>query len=434
VGHRSRRIAACAALCAATVACAAAPAGVSSRGGSSPGLPAQPVAPRASVAPAAPSSTVAPPRAEERPNLFRAALDRMLAGLPPPRRTFTMAFTGDTLVHSPTWAAALQYGGGQSYDFAPIFARVAPIISSVDLAVCHLESPIAPAGEVYTTAPMYGVPAEIASGLASAGYDRCSTASNHTLDRGGAGVDATVGALEAAGLGQSGMARSAEEAATPAIVDVNGVRVAHLSYTWSFNGLRLRADEPWRSALIDPDRIVADATTARAAGAEYVIVSLHWGTEGSSAISSFQRDVADRITASGVVDLVVGHHAHVLQPIEQVNGRWVVFGMGNFLSSMTPASWPPQVQDGAIVTFRVTERGGGLVTSAPVVVPTLVDRHPYVIRPVQSDLADPSVPAAVVPQLQASLERTLAVLGDYVPAGDVPLTGDPLARGDVRPG
>ena len=354
---------------------------------------------------------------DERPNLVRAALDGMLAGLPPPRRTITVAFTGDTLAHSPTWAAALTYGGGQRYDFAPIFARVAPIISSVDLAVCHLESPVAPAGEAYTTAPMYGVPAEIAAGLASAGYDRCSTASNHTLDRGGAGVDATVGALEAAGLGQSGMARSAEEAATPAIVDVDGIRVAHLSSTWSFNGLRLPADEPWRSALIDPDRIVADAAAARAAGAEYVIVSLHWGTEGSQAISSFQRDVAERITASGQVDLVVGHHAHVLQPIEQVNGRWVVFGLGNFLSSMTTASWPPQVQDGAIVIFRVTERNAGLETSAPVVVPTFVDRRPYVIRPVLSDLDDPSVPAAIVPKLQDSLARTSAIMGEYLPPG-----------------
>lgn len=386
-------------------ACAGASPGVRSAGGFGPsGHTTAPHAP-------APPQPPAPVEANGAP----AMLERIVGQLPPPRRTFTVAFTGDTLAHSPTWDQALRYGGGERYDYTPIFSRIAPILSSVDLAICHLESPIAPPGERYTTAPMYGVPAEVAAGLASAGYDRCSTASNHTIDRGTAGIDATVGALEAVGLEQSGMARSPEEAATPAITVVNGVAVAHLSYTWSFNGLHLPADQLWRSNLIDPERIVADAAAARQAGAEYVIVSLHFGVEGSQVVSSYQRDVAGQITASGLVDLVVGHHAHVLQPIEQVNGRWVAFGLGNLLSSMTTASWPPQVQDGAIVVFTVTEQAAGFATSAPVVHPTYVDRHPYVIRPVMSDLTDPTTPTAVVPELEASLARTRALLGQFVP-------------------
>jgi Bacterial capsule synthesis protein PGA_cap len=410
MGHPPRRLATLAASCAVCVAgasCAAISPGVTARRAEPvPGVTAPAVA-----AAAAAASVAAPPR----PNALPAVLDRMVAALPPARRHFTLAFTGDTLAHSPIWAEALRYGGGDSYDFAPMFARIAPILSGVDLAVCHLETPIAPPGEPYTTFPLYGVPAELAAGLASAGYDRCSTASNHTIDRGGAGVDATVGALEAVGLGQSGMARSPEEAALLPIVTVNGVRIAHLSYTWSFNGLRLPASEPWRSSLIDADRIVADATTARAAGAEYVVVSLHWGNEGSQTVTGFQREVAGVITASGQIDLVVGHHAHVLQPIEQVNGRWVAFGLGNLLSSMTTASWPAQVQDGAVVVFAVAERASGFETSSPVVLPTFVDRFPYVIRPVLGDLADPSVPSDVTAQLAASLERTRAVLGAYLP-------------------
>ena len=76
-----------------------------------------------------------------------------------------------------------------------MLARIAPLIGAADLGVCHLETPIAPPGEALSTAPLYGVPAEVATALAAAHYDRCSTASNHSLDRGTTGIDATVAAL-----------------------------------------------------------------------------------------------------------------------------------------------------------------------------------------------------------------------------------------------
>lgn len=195
----------------------------------------------------------------------------------------SMAFTGDFLWHSPLWAGAqANWASGNphgppGYDFAPMLAGLAPLIAPADLGVCHLETPIAPEGEGYTTATRYGVPAEVATAIAAAGYDRCSAASNHSLDRGVAGIDRTVDVLEAAGLGVSGMARTPAEIA-PQIVAVDGVNVSHLSYTFSYNGLRMPVGEEWRSATIDPHRIIADATAARALGAELVIVSMHWAT------------------------------------------------------------------------------------------------------------------------------------------------------------
>ena len=137
----------------------------------------------------------------------------------------------------PVVASAVLNAGGAGYDFRPMLERLHPVLDTVDLAVCHLETPIAPAGEELSTAPTYGVPAEIADALVAAGYDRCSTASNHSLDRGTAGVDRTVGTLESVGIEQSGMARTAEEIA-PRVFDVAGVAVSHLSYTFSYNGLR----------------------------------------------------------------------------------------------------------------------------------------------------------------------------------------------------
>jgi poly-gamma-glutamate synthesis protein (capsule biosynthesis protein) len=258
-------------------------------------------------------------------------------------RTLTMAFTGDTLPHSPLWRQAAENAaaaGRTGYDFAPMLAGLAPLIEPVDLAICHLETPIAPVGEEFSTSPFYGVPAEIADAIVSAGYDRCSTASNHTYDRGTAGIDRTVDLFE-----------------------VNGVAISHLSYTFSYNGLSLPSDQTWRSALIDVDRIVADATWARAIGARIVLVSLHWGTEGVHEPNGFQRRVAEAVTASGQVDLIIGHHAHVVQPIEQINGVWVLFGLGNILSNLpTSDRWPAASQDAMVVTLSMTVDGSGAVT------------------------------------------------------------------------
>ena len=242
-----------------------------------------------------------------------------------------MLVAGDLLSHIPVLDQALEYGAGSTYDFTPMFHAVAPLIASADLSICHLETPVAPPGTPPDpTPPDYGVPAQIAAGIAAAGFDRCSLASNHVMDKGAAGIDATLAAFDAAGLGHAGMARTPDEAG-PQLFDVNGITIAHLSYTFSYNGMPVANGEPWRSNLIDVDRIVAEARQAREHGARFVILSVHWGAEGVTEVTGDQRQWAEQITASGAVDVIVGHHAHVVQPIEQVNGRWVVFGLGNFL-------------------------------------------------------------------------------------------------------
>lgn len=356
---------------------------------------------------------------DEAPIAGPAVADVPAAREPAPEPpSITMAFTGDTLMHRPLVERAARNAGGAGFDFAPMLARLAPIVGSADLAVCHLETPVAPPGEALSTAPLYGVPAEVTTGIASAGFDRCSTASNHTLDRGTAGIDATIAALTAAGLGQSGMA--AEPAGIePRVFAVDGVAVVHLSYSYGFNGIPLPPDQPWRSALIDPGRIIADATTAHSIGAELVVVSLHWGNEGSSAVTDQQRAVAQAVTASGQVDLVVGHHAHVLQPIEQVNGVWVVYGLSNLISNLGQIKgWPAGAADGAIAQVRfVRQADGRWAADRPLVEPTWVDAPDgWVVRPVLADLADPTVPEHVKAQLRASLERTASVVGAYLPA------------------
>src|SRR5439155_19532377 len=105
----------------------------------------------------------------------------------------------------------------------------------------------------------------------------------------------------------------------------------HLAYAYGLNGII--PPTRWTVNLIDPARIRADARRIRAAGAQFVIVSLHFGIEQDKTPSAYQRQVVDAVLASPDIDLVVGHHAHVVQPIQRrPDGRWVIYGLGNFLA------------------------------------------------------------------------------------------------------
>lgn len=322
-----------------------------------------------------------------------------------------MAFVGDILPHSPLVARAQQ----SSLGFTPMFNDIAPIISSADLAICHLETPIAPQGEALSTFPFFGVPATITDAIADAGFDRCSTASNHTYDRGVKGIDETVNALLAHNVAQSGMARTPDEI-EPHTFSVKGVTLSHLSYTFSYNGLSLPQDQEWRSALIDTDRILRDARTAREMGADAVIVSMHWGNEMSHLLNPQQISVAEALTKSGDVDLIIGHHAHVVQPIAKVNGVWVIYGMGNVLSNLpTDKRWPTSSQDAGVFTTTMRRHIDGSISfDTPIVYPTWVDKqNGWIIRDVQKSLATDQQ-GVNRRELELSLQRTTRVLGEFI--------------------
>ena len=144
---------------------------------------------------------------------------------PSPPDEFTLVATGDVLVHQDR---ALTSGARQddgSYDFSGVLAGVAPMIGAADLAICHLETPVAPPGGPYRGYPSFAVQPEIVDALAGAGYDLCSTASNHSLDDGTEGVIRTLDALDGAGIAHTGTYRTQAESVEPRIVDVGGIKV-----------------------------------------------------------------------------------------------------------------------------------------------------------------------------------------------------------------
>ncbi|MFI5756330.1 CapA family protein [Streptomyces sp. NPDC051569] len=250
------------------------------------------------------------------------------------RRGFTLVASGDVLPHDSVISRAADDAGGEGYDFRPMLAGVKPVVSGADLAICHMETVYGEEGGPYTGYPAFTSPPEIARALRDTGYDSCSTASNHTLDDGTAGVRRTLGALDRAGVRHTGSARSAAEAARPALLRAGGARVAQLAYTYDTNGYPLPDGQPWAVGLLDERKIVADARAARKAGADVVVVSLHWGTEWETAPDEKQLSLGRKLTASRTngrpdIDLILGTHAHVPQAYEKVNGTWIIYGMGD---------------------------------------------------------------------------------------------------------
>jgi hypothetical protein len=330
----------------------------------------------------------------------------------------TLAFGGDVLLHGPVNDQAAAYGAesGTPYDYRPMFAPLAGVVGGADVALCHMEVPVTPDGRI-TSYPSFGSPAEVVAGVGSAGYDGCSTASNHSLDRGFAGVTATLDAFDANGLGHAGTARSAEEGAAIRTYDLQGVTVAHLSYAYGFNGYQVPADAPFAANQIDPARIRADAARAVVGGAQLVVVSLHFGNEYQHEPSTYQREVVADLLTSRDIGLVIGHHAHVVQPISRIDQRYVVWGLGNQLSNQTQ---DPRT-DGltVVVTAEPGVRGPEhrWVVSGIEAVPTWVDRPSFRVLPVVPALADPATAAGLRADLLASYDRTVAVALAERPVG-----------------
>jgi Bacterial capsule synthesis protein PGA_cap len=329
--------------------------------------------------------------------------------------TITIAATGEILPHPSIVEHARRFGesGPLRYDFGAIFADLRPSLEAADLAICHLEVPVAPDESQLSGYPVFGIPADVAPGIASSGWDRCSTASNHSNDKGTAGIVATIEALDGAGVGFVGTARSPEESAAAPFSTIGGIVVAHFSYTWGFNGTPPEAT--WMTDVIDVDRIRADAARARSTGADVVIVSLHWGVEYDTTGTDDQRQLATELLSSPDIDLIIGHGPHVIQPVLEVDGEYALLSVGNLVANQ--GSGRPRTYDGMIATVTFARQPDGRFHAAPpVIAPTWYDQYAGVVRAVDSAMHDPAL-SSLHGELVASRERTAATVGPFISPG-----------------
>jgi poly-gamma-glutamate synthesis protein (capsule biosynthesis protein) len=354
----------------------------------------------------------------------------------PVRREGTMLFAGDVLVHQAVWRRAAT---GSGHDFSPMLAPVKGKVEAADAAICHLEVTLALDGQSLSGFPRFRAPRSLAAGLRDAGFDGCSVASNHALDFGADGVRSTLDALDEVGLRHAGTARSVEEDAVAAVYDVGGITVAHLSYAYGFNGFVEPLDQRFLVDELDPATVLSDARAARAAGAELVVVSLHWGTEYRHEVTGAQAAVAEALAAEpGAVDLVAGTHAHVVQPISRVGSMWVVWGMGNMLSNNATRCCPRVTADGVLVTVRIADGigpGGAPGVAGIAFTPTWNDRRSFEVLPVVQTLRA-GASGTLASELLGSFERThahvlslggaeLGVAPDELPADPAPAQNPP---------
>ncbi|MFN8160491.1 MAG: CapA family protein [Solirubrobacterales bacterium] len=313
----------------------------------------------------------------------------------------TLSVSGDILIHSYLWERALANGGGGSYDFAPFFEQIKPFTAATDLPICHVETPMTSSPP--TSYPIFNTPTDLAKGIAESGWKACDTASNHSLDQGQSGVDQTGEALDRAGIAHTGSFPSARAQHKPLILEAKGVKVGYLAYTDFTNGIPL--PHPWSVNYLpydDPvgpkaERILAAAKRDRNAGAEAVVLQMQWGDENSTDPNDSQLELARRLTASPLITAIVGQGPHVVQPIEKINGKFVVFSEGNLVSNQSAlAGLPAETQYGLIALLHVVADGRGVRVQRVTYVPTWVRLSDYVVLPVGIGLRrDPGDAAAL---------------------------------------
>lgn len=273
-----------------------------------------------------------------------------------------IVFAGDAMQHQGQLDAARRSDG--SYDYSGYFADIKPYVENADYAVVNLECPLG--GRNYSGYPCFCAPDEYARELSRTGFDMFLLANNHILDRRDSGLLRTIDALDTMGYAHTGAYRHSTHRAErmPHIVDIKGFKVAFLNYTYGTNGFTVKGD-----AIVnytDRQQMADDVTEARKAGAEIVTACVHWGEEYRLLPTAWQKSLADYLVDLGV-DLVIGGHPHVIQPMEmrqrQDGSRClVVYSLGNFISNMKTTD----TRGGAMVKVKLTRdaNGSALVDSA----------------------------------------------------------------------
>ncbi|MBP5677717.1 MAG: CapA family protein [Bacteroidales bacterium] len=268
-------------------------------------------------------------------------------------QTVTLLFAGDLMGHMPQHNAALQPDG--SYDYSPCFRYVKDYIKSADLAILNLEVPLA--GKPYSGYPQFSAPDALAEAAHEAGFDLMTTANNHCMDRGRRGLERTQDALDSLEIPHIGTYRTRTErnAAQPLLLEVNGLKIALLTYTYGTNGIPVQ--EPNVVSLIDTVEMARDLRVAQEYGADFVVTLIHWGIEYATKANREQEETARWLLTHGC-DAVIGGHPHVVQnftldaiPDNDRSTEIVVYSLGNLVSNQRDVN----TDGGIMVELQLTK-------------------------------------------------------------------------------
>lgn len=279
--------------------------------------------------------------------------------VPTPHSGATLLFAGDAMQHQAQLDQALAEGNGKTYDYSECFRWIAPTITEADYAVVNLEVPLG-GGPTYSGYPCFSAPDSYAQALADAGFDMMLTANNHCLDSGMKAAKRTISALDSLGIDHIGTYHNAadRDKKVPFIKDINGIKFGFLNYTYGTNGIPPK--DGMEVALIDRKKIADEMKLTRDAGAEILVVTMHWGIEYVLKENAIQRDLASFLIDNGA-DMVIGSHPHVIQPMKMIRDEKrgqdvpVAYSLGNFISNMKTGD----TRGGAYIRVRIERDDDG---------------------------------------------------------------------------
>ncbi len=250
----------------------------------------------------------------------------------------SLVAVGDNLIHNTLISAGEQEDG--TLDYTSFYANIKNDISSADVAVINQETILGGSAFEYSSYPLFNSPWEIGTAAIDAGFDIFTCATNHSLDKGYSGIEQECKFFsEHPEVVHVGTNTSQEEYNSILYYEKNGIKFAILNYTYGTNGIPIPEGREWCVNMMDKDKITTDVKAARE-NADVVIVFPHWGTENSTEVSDYQREYVSLFSELGV-DIVIGTHPHVLQPVEWVTNETtgkkmlVYYSLGNFISHQT---------------------------------------------------------------------------------------------------
>lgn len=250
----------------------------------------------------------------------------------------TLVAVGDNLIHNTLIDAGEQENG--SRDYTSFYENIKSDISAADIAVINQETMLGGSSFAYAGYPCFNTPWEVGDAAINAGFDIFTCATNHSLDVGYAGIEQECKYFDShPEVTHVGTNDSEEDYNSVVYYEKNGIKFAILNYTYGTNGISIPESKPWCVNMMDKEKITADVNAAKQ-NSDVVIVFPHWGTENSTSVSDYQREYIKLFSELGV-DIVIGTHPHVLQPVEWVENEQtgkkmlVYYSLGNFISHQT---------------------------------------------------------------------------------------------------
>ena len=362
--------------------------------------------------------------------------------------TATIANTGDMLMHLPVINSATISNG--EYDFASIFTYFRDYVGAADYAVANLETTLAGTQYAYKGYPQFNCPDGIVPSLQAAGFDMLLTANNHTYDTYSYGFYRTQQIIQSFEMDYLGTVDSAEKPLWE-VRDINGIQIGMICYTYetnpdptvvALNGITMNAETaPLIGSFSTSDlatfyaQMEQNIADMEAAGAEAIVLYIHWGEEYQTKQNSTQTNIAQRMCDLGV-DVIVGGHAHVIQPmalltstVDENHKTVCLYSTGNAVSNQRVEAMTSiktgHTEDGVLFSFTFAKYSDGtVILESADILPTWVYLHlssetgknTYEILPLDSALEDWQtafqLSDSALTRAQNSYDRTMAIVGN----------------------